>query len=546
MRLPSSPGLLFVLLGCDATPVDADGDGFDSREDCDDDSPFVYLDRKDADGDGYTSCDGDCDDDNASVGPDQPEIPGNGIDDDCQGGEVSLEQAVVVNEIHYDPSQGEAGDANADGTRSPVEDEFVEIVNISGRPLDVSGITLWDDENLNQPSASTYGIANHRVPDGTVLPASTALVVFGGGSPTGMFGGAVVQTSTSGNLNLNNAGDELFVQDAWGEPALTVDITPLDDEPDESYLRWPELSGTDFVRHTTAVPSLYSPGTRADGIPFTSELTGTGAYWFGNQETSPFVTPVRVHYHLPASATPETPIVLVFHGANRNADEYRDAWIDKAEEHDFVILAPEFDRRFFPGSNSYNLGNLFEDGDAPSSLTERDPLQWTFSVVEPLFDHAVESLRSTQTTFHAFGHSAGAQFVHRLALFVPDGSYETLIAANAGWYTAADPETDFPYGLAITPAELAPPDWFGLDLWVHIGELDTSIGGSLRQTEEANAQGLTRYDRAYWFAERSAMLAQEAGVPLSWGLVEVPGVGHDHVAMSAFAADWLANHLANP
>ena len=39
----------------------------------------------DNDGDGYTSDDGDCDDDNADVNPGAEEIPGDGVDSNCNG-----------------------------------------------------------------------------------------------------------------------------------------------------------------------------------------------------------------------------------------------------------------------------------------------------------------------------------------------------------------------------------------------------------------------------------------------------------------------------
>ncbi len=41
--------------------------------------------RQDDDGDGFTVCEGDCDDENASVNPSVPELPGNSLDEDCDG-----------------------------------------------------------------------------------------------------------------------------------------------------------------------------------------------------------------------------------------------------------------------------------------------------------------------------------------------------------------------------------------------------------------------------------------------------------------------------
>src|SRR3712207_6943257 len=52
-----------------------------------------------------------------------------------------------------------------------------------------------------------------------------------------------------------------------------------------------------------------------------------------------------------------------------------------------------------------------------------------------LFDFVREATGNPSEQYRIYGHSAGAQFVHRLALFVPEARFATAIAANAGWYT---------------------------------------------------------------------------------------------------------------
>lgn len=170
---------------------------------------------------------------------------------------------LIINEVCYDPSNsGLNGDTNGDGVYAQAQDEFIELVNLSSTALDISGYTFFDEENLavNSP--------NHRVPANTIIPPGGAFVVFGGGTPTGSFGGAIVQTSTSGDFNLNNAGDKLYIFDAGGAEILTFDVTPLSNNPNESYTRNPDLTG-DFVQHSAAQQGvLFSPGTKIDGSPF--------------------------------------------------------------------------------------------------------------------------------------------------------------------------------------------------------------------------------------------------------------------------------------
>lgn len=165
---------------------------------------------------------------------------------------------LLINEVHYDPAADLPGDANGDGVRDPLADEFVELFN-SNDSLDISGYTLSDASSVR-----------HTFPAGTVLPSKGVIVIFGGGTPKGTFGGALVQTASSGQLNLNNAGDMLTLKDSKNVVLAVFDITGLSDNPDESYTRNPDITGP-FEQHTTipaAKGALFSPGLKIDGSKF--------------------------------------------------------------------------------------------------------------------------------------------------------------------------------------------------------------------------------------------------------------------------------------
>ena len=92
--------------------------------------------------------------------------------------------------------------------------------------------------------------------------------MFGGGTPTGLFGGAIVQTSTSGDLNMNNAGDIVTLTNATDSVIVTFDVTPHSDNPNESYTRFPDITGEFIQHHLANSAALFSPGTKVDGTQF--------------------------------------------------------------------------------------------------------------------------------------------------------------------------------------------------------------------------------------------------------------------------------------
>ena len=163
----------------------------------------------------------------------------------------------IINEIHADPDST-AGDANGDGTSQFSDDEFVELFNDTGSAADISGWTLADG----------FGI-RHTFQDGTVVPNQCAVVVFGGGTLTGSFRGAIAQTASTGALGLNNGGDSVTLNDGAVDQAVFSYGSEGGDN--QSLTLDPDITGSTFVKHSVAAGSggaLFSPGTYIDGSRF--------------------------------------------------------------------------------------------------------------------------------------------------------------------------------------------------------------------------------------------------------------------------------------
>ncbi|MEQ8910260.1 MAG: lamin tail domain-containing protein [Vicingaceae bacterium] len=173
---------------------------------------------------------------------------------------------LVINEVLYDPSNNALdGDANNDGVYSQNDDSFIELFNNSNSSLDLSGYEIWDD-------TTSGGSLEYTFPAGTNLNGQEAAVVFGGGTPTGSFGNSLVLNAGSG-LSFNNSGEVIGIKDANGNWVLFFDSDALDNNPNESYTRNPDVTGSFVLHSITSSNTLFSPGTKIDGSAFSTSTT---------------------------------------------------------------------------------------------------------------------------------------------------------------------------------------------------------------------------------------------------------------------------------
>ncbi len=230
------------------------------------------------------------------------------------------------------------------------------------------------------------------------------------------------------------------------------------------------------------------------------------------------------------------PILMMMHGAKRSATRYLSEWDQVADEHGFIVIAPEFDREHFRGSARYNRGNVQADNGM------RNPESaWTFSAIEPIFDHVRVGLGNTRQSFTLYGHSAGSQFAHRFMLFKPDAPVRRYLLANAGWYTLPDLNTPYPYGLAGTG--LTEDDVrraLAKDVIVLLGNQDTDTNHeSLRRSDEAERQGAHRFARGQTFFRTGKTNAEHLAVPFNWRLRVIEDVAHSNGGMAAGSGDLI-------
>jgi poly(3-hydroxybutyrate) depolymerase len=243
--------------------------------------------------------------------------------------------------------------------------------------------------------------------------------------------------------------------------------------------------------------------------------------------------PIRVWLFRPDNFQPTSPVVFVMHGTLRNGETYREPWIALAEPAGALVVVPEFSREHYGDSSTYQFGNMLTESGEPI-----DESKWTFAAIEHLFDHLKVLTGSHRDNYFMFGHSAGAQFVHRMVLFQPNNRIALAVTANSGSYTFPDFEIKFPYGLQDSPlTESRLKSSLHVPMLVLLGENDTDPNDEyLPKSPEAMAQGPMRLARGHSFYRSAQAAADHLSVPLKWTKVIVPNVGHDNALMAPFAA----------
>jgi hypothetical protein len=133
-----------------------------------------------------------------------------------------------------------------------------------------------------------------------------------------------------------------------------------------------------------------------------------------------------------------------------------------------------------------------------------------------------------------FGHSAGAQFVHRFIMTGNARRLERAVSANAGSYMFPDERYAWPFGTRNLPANVwTPQPAYAVPMTILLGTADDDPNyPSLPREPEAMAQGQHRLarGRAFYAATRADAAARH--LPYAWDCRLVPGVGHDNGRMA--------------
>jgi hypothetical protein len=149
--------------------------------------------------------------------------------------------------------------------------------------------------------------------------------------------------------------------------------------------------------------------------------------------------------------------------------------------------------------------------------------------------------------YYLIGHSAGGQFLIRLAGFVTTDAVR-IVASNPGSLLFPTEEMPFPYGFGDLPKELggeaALQRFLAQPITLYLGTGDTVQDKNFPKGPLATKQGDSRYERGKNAYKAARKLADEKKWDFKWNVVEAEGVGH--VAAEMFKNDKCLDALGCP
>ncbi|MEQ6204047.1 Hint domain-containing protein [Sulfitobacter sp. HNIBRBA2951] len=186
---------------------------------------------------------------------------------------------LAFNEVGGDPTGTPGFDADGSGTISAFSDEFIEIINVSGAPISLANVQIWEDQLVHSFAGGTLGAGEVLVVlDNTAdlaaaqaaNPTATIVLASGTMSLANSGDGLALVDTASGDYVALNYGDAVGGDQAASSPSFPgTNLIGTDDvalTPDgQSIQRAP--SGDDNIVADDATPGLlcFAPGTLIQG-----------------------------------------------------------------------------------------------------------------------------------------------------------------------------------------------------------------------------------------------------------------------------------------
>ena len=258
--------------------------------------------------------------------------------------------------------------------------------------------------------------------------------------------------------------------------------------------------------------------------------------------------------YIPTTAPEEPEILVLIHGtppkngtAKMNAQYYATSWIDFAEEHGYILIAPAFNQEDF----SSRQGDHAMSGYRGLFGREIGADEWVLRLVEA---HQ-QAFGSAWEQFYLYGHSAGGQFAARFLVSHPESIKKAVISA-AATYPQPSTEVAWPFGMGELHADI---EWNSdtvvhVDVvpnkqkWLAASQIPLTVIVGLNDTAELPShlipgqKGKNRFTIARNWVRDMSIFAQANGLESRFKLDIIPGIGHSMSDLIGYSQEALLSY----
>lgn len=259
-------------------------------------------------------------------------------------------------------------------------------------------------------------------------------------------------------------------------------------------------------------------------------------------------------YTYTPTTLPDQPEILVLiHGtppkdetAEQDAEYYVTNWMDFAEKHGYVLIAPAFNQEDF----SSRLGDHALGGYRGLFGREINADEWVLRLVNAY----QQTLGAANEPFYLYGHSAGGQFTGRFLVTYPELIKKAVIT-SAATYPQPTTEAAWPFGMGelhtdiewdsttIQSVDIVPDKqrWLAatqVPLTVIVGLNDTA---GLSPSLIPGQKGKNRYTIARNWIQDMAAFAETNGLESQFELELIPGQGHSMSGLLPYSQEALVS-----
>jgi poly(3-hydroxybutyrate) depolymerase len=257
--------------------------------------------------------------------------------------------------------------------------------------------------------------------------------------------------------------------------------------------------------------------------------------------------------YVPTRGPEKLEILVLIHGtppqsgtAEANAKFYAATWIDFAEEHGFMLIAPTFNQQDF----SSRYGDQANGGYRGLFGREIGADEWVLRLVRT--HQAAHDLEAEP--FYLHGHSAGGQFAASFLVAHPE-AVRSAVITSAATYPQPDPEVTWPFGMGalITGIEWDIDTVKGVDIvpdrekWLAATQVSLTVIVGLEDRTGLplslipGQKGRNRLTIARNSVKDMAAIAEENGLQSRFKIDIIPGQGHSMTGLLPCSQEALAS-----